>query len=595
MSNFEKYGHQWNKGTSALEVEFYMVRKLYDEKNDELLNHYLNVHKLLWPEDEQHRWFKLGLKSIVQNKISIFLGSASSGKTYLMACHALMDFFIFPRTSLALISSTERRSLELKVFGRVKELFNRARKRYDFLDGFVLDSAMSIIPDETDDNNETARELNKGIICVPCVSGGRFVGMGKFQGAKAPNTPGKFDGILKSYMDELAVMQPSILDGFVNWTVNPRFKGVGSANPTDISDPACIASEPEGGWDSFIDTKLTQEWKSKWYGAHVVAFDGRDTPNNDFPGIRYPFLISSDFINELKTTHGEDSWQFYQQGIGKPSRGMVSNRVITVQFCENHLAFQDVVWASDPVIKLAAIDLAYGTGDRCVWREGEIGPDVAGRQILNMLPPEIIPIKISTALDPEAQIADFVHQKSEQFGIRPEHIFFDSFGKGTISFYFAKLFGSSCPIPVNSGGPATERPARFDLFVTDKGEKRLKRCNEEYDRLITELWFSVREAIHSEQVRGLGKDVAMEGQLRLYEIISRARIKVETKDDMKERVKKSPDLFDATAILVEGARRLGFKIQRIGIELVKKQSPPWWREEGRKQAELQESKMLQGA
>jgi hypothetical protein len=36
---------------------------------------------------------------------------------------------------------------------------------------------------------------------------------------------------------------------------------------------------------------------------------------------------------------------------------------------------------------------------------------------------------------------------------------------------------------------------------------------------------------------------------------------------MKERIKKSPDLYDWFAILVEGARQRGFKIQRIGAEV----------------------------
>ena len=58
-------------------------------------------------------------------------------------------------------------------------------------------------------------------------------------------------------------------------------------------------------------------------------------------------------------THGEDSWQYFQQGIGKPSKGMVSNRVITMGFCEKHKAFDNVVWRSSPMLKIYAVDLAW--------------------------------------------------------------------------------------------------------------------------------------------------------------------------------------------------------------------------------------------
>lgn len=576
----DKYGFSWSEPPDDLHVEFNMIRYLYHtDKKPQLLEHYLNAHKLLWPEDSQHRWFVLGMKSMIENQVSIFMGCASSGKTYLMACHALIDFFCFPRTSLALISSTEKRSLEIKVFGRVKELFNRAKSKFDWIEGFVLDSAMSITPDETDEENEFGREMNKGIICVPCVSGGRFVGMGKFQGAKAPNTPGKFDGILKHYGDEAGVMFISFLDAYSNWTVSPNFKGVISGNPTDISDPLCIAGEPIGGWDAFVDTGKTQEWTSRWYKAHVLAYDGRDTPNNDQPGTKFPFLVSNEWIESLKKTHGEDSWQLFQQGIGKPSRGMVSNRVITIGLCERNKAFEGVIWRDGELTKLYALDPAFGGGDRCVGGEITFGYDFNGKQIIDVSQPEIIPIRLNSSLEPEEQIAAFVKNKTEQLGIAPENIFYDSFGGGLLGFSFAKIFGANCPVPVNSGDKTTQRPVRFDLYVENKGEeRRLKTCSEHYSKFVTEMWFSTREAIESQQVRNLPKSVADEGQLRLYRIVAGNRVEVESKDDMKERIRKSPDLYDWFAVSVEGARRKGFKIQRLGNEAVKKEDDSYEKE-----------------
>lgn len=599
----DQYGFSWKTRPPELRIEFNMIRSLYhgDDKQS-LLKHYLKAHKLLLPEDDQHRWFVLGMKSLIENDVSVFLGPASSNKTYIFAVHALIDFFAFAENSLGIISSTDMKSLELKVWGRVKTLFNRCRRNHDWLPGFILDSAKAITLDETDDENEVAREQNSGIVCVACVSGGRFVGMGKFQGAKPPHSPGKFNGILKHYGDEAAVMQPVFLDAYANWMVNnsgPKkaFKGVMGGNPTDITDPLCTAGEPVGGWDVFIDTGKTQEWKSRWYDAHVVAFDGRDSPNNDEPKNRYPYLISDGFVQLMKRTHGDDSWQFYQQAIGKPSRGMVSNRVITIGICERGNAFLDVVWRDTNILKLYALDPAYGGGDRCVGGEMRIGFNKDGKQILDLSEPEIIPIRLNSNMEPEDQIAHFIKSKSESLDIPPENIFYDSFGGGLLGFSFAKVFGSSCPIPVNSGDKTTPRPVRFDLFVEDKdGTKRLKRCDEHYSKFVTEMWFSTREAIESRQVRNLPTSVAHEGQLRMFKIVAGNKIEVETKDEMKERIRKSPDLYDWFAVGTEGARRLGFKIQRLGIELdEKKADNNFFGKRSKSYQKLLESKMLQTA
>lgn len=558
--------NQYSKAELALANEFAAIRKTYG--TPDAAKHYLAAHKIIWPEDDQHRWFVLGMNCLCNFKINAFLGPASSNKTYLFTVHALINFWVFPQTSLGILSTTDIISLERKVWGRLKKMFNRGRKRFTWLEGFVLDSKRQITPDDIDDENEIARTLDHGIGTVACVSGGRFVGMGKFQGSKPPNSPGKNDGIMVHYGDEAAVMESSFLDAYANWMVNDGFKGVMGGNPTDVSDPLCTAAEPKGGWDSFIDNGKTQEWTSRWYDAHVVCFDGRDTPNNDEPKNQFPYLITQKFIDLMASTHGVDSWQYYQQAIGKPSRGMVSNRVITIGLCEQYKAFDDIVWLDTDHTKIYSLDPAYGGGDRCVGMVLEFGKSQKGEIKLSLSEPEIIPIRFNCGKEAEQQIAEFIFQRTKSLGIKPGNIFYDSFGRGTLGFDFAKLFGTDCPIPIDSGMPATERPVRFDLFVNENnGEKRLKRCNEEYFKFVTEMWFSMREAIMSGQIRNLPHVVAQEGQLRMFRSVKGNKIEVESKNDMKDRVKKSPDLMDCACIGVEGARRLGFKIERIGRDV----------------------------
>lgn len=598
----QKYGLTWPDGTRDLDAAFYMLRQTNEfitKQGTTRAELYLEAHRILWPEDDQHRWLKLGLTRIVENQVTVLMGSASSAKTHTMSVHALITFFVHPTNSFGMISSTDARALENKVWGRIKNLYNRAKYRFKDLPGHVLDAMKAITARQIDEDNEFARELNSGLVCIPCVSGGKFVGMAKYQGAKPPHSPGKHDGLLTHYGDEAAVMQHSFLDAYANWLVNGEcFKGVMSGNPTDISDPLCTAAEPEEGWDAFIDDKKTQEWTSKWYNAHVVAFDGRDTPNNDGDK-KYPYLVTKEFVSSLETTHGADSWQLYQQGIGKPSKGMVSNRVITISLCERFQAFEDLVWSGEKIITIYPIDPAFGGGDRCIAGPIRMGVSIEGIQVLDVGKPEEVPISVNSRLEASEQIAAWTKNKCDALNIPPEHIFYDSLGSTQLGFAFAHLYGAKCPVPVESGGAATERPVRFDLYVPDpkaSGGKRLKTCREQYSKLITEMWFSTREAIESRQIRNLPRSVAQEGQLRMFEIVAGNKMEVESKEDMKERVKKSPDLYDWFAIGVEGARRLGFKIQRIGSDVtIGSVNKNWLNDLKRKRESLFKSKNLKAA
>jgi hypothetical protein len=536
-------------------------------KGNGLFYHYKELQRVLWPKDVDHRWADLLLSRFLENEITVMMGCSDSNKTYAMSRFALCDYWCFPNETLWLISSTEYRGAELRIWGKIKELFNRARDRFEWLPGNVLEAHHALVTDTIDENRFKARTLQKGMILVPCKKGAQFVGLGAFVGVKAPR--------LRHAGDEVQHMEHSFLDAYSNWYGRPNFKGLMAGNPLDISEPLCTAAEPIDGWDSFDDNGKTQEWKSKFFDAHVIALDGRDSPNFDYPEDtkdRFPFLIGRKKLAAIEKTHGKDSWQWFNQCVGKPNKNLLLWRVITKQVCVDHKAFDKVLWAGTHRIWILALDPAYGGGDRCVCMPLEFGDDVDMRQVVKIHPPEIVPVNIRMNTTVDDQIANYMKKRSDELSIPPENIFYESFGKGTIGYSFARVFGSNTPIPVNSGGTPTKRPVRFDLFVDEgdpsKGEtprKRLKRCDEHYSKFITELWWSVRECVESEQMRELPTSVAEEGYQRIYTVVKGDRIEVEPKEDLKERIGKSPDFFDTLAVGIEGARQRGFKIERLGL------------------------------
>lgn len=530
-----------------------------------LHHHVKEAMTLLWPTHDWHRWRELAIKRICEEEINILMGSSDSGKTFTVGAMVLCDYWAHHPNCLWMISSTELRGAELRIWGAIKHLFNTARERYPWLPGTVLESKHCITGDEMTDDGSLGRLLTRGIIYIPCKQGNTWVGMGAYAGVKPTDC-----GRLGHVGDECSLMSRSFLDAYANWYGKPNFKGLLAGNPVDIDDCLCIAAEPEGGWSAWHDTGKTQEWRSKWYGAHVIAFDGRDSPNFDPPvGLKpkYPYLIGPKKLQAvLRVERTEDSPLFRSQVVGKPVPGQEKMKVITWQMCEAGRAFEDVIWEGTDKIDVGACDAAYSGigGDRCVVQRFTFGRDVEGITVFFCHPPDIVPVKItdSPIMDrPEVQIAKFCKSYFEGFGVAPANFFFDA--RATMAVEFARHWSPDVNA-IDFGGSATSRPVSKDEYTWEGEEegRRLVTCAEKFSKFVTELWMMARYCILSKQMRGLKKMVAEEGTKRIWKWTkgSPPRMEIETKKDMKERTKESPDYFDCLVTGLEGARRLGFQL-----------------------------------
>lgn len=552
-----KYGHQWPAENTDLDIEFAMIRgKLYGAEGP--LPHYEKAQELLWPEDDVHRWSELALETLVQNTVTVLMGPSDSGKTYPTAKWGLMEYWSDPEHTLVLVSSTDVRGLELRIWGAMKDLFNRAKKIHPYLEGTSIDHKYCITTDRLSNRtNEEARVLRKGIICIPCMQSGRYVGLGKYVGVKQKR--------LRQIADECQLMGSSFLDAVPNF-LGKDYQGAFLGNPLEQTDPLGKIAEPLVGWGSLPEPKKTTTWRTRMFGGKCVNFVGTDSPNFDYPQDRpprYPYMISWLKINTVKGFWGEDSIQFYSQCIGVMRSGLVGKRIITVELCRQHHAHDRAVWKNMEITKIYGLDPNYGGEDRCVGGPIEFGEDLNGVQIIRVIMPKIYSVQPGQPEKPEDQIARQFKQHLDEYGIPPNNSFYDPYGKGTIGYAFSKVFKEDNPIPIDSGAPATSRPVRYDLFVWDEDtqERRLKRCDEHYSKFVTEAWFSARYVVESEQMRELPEAVRDDGCLREYGVVAGNKFQVESKEDTRDRMGRSPDLFDWLTICVEGARQRGFKIK----------------------------------
>lgn len=129
----------------------------------------------------------------------------------------------------------------------------------------------------------------------------------------------------------------------------------------------------------------------------------------------------------------------------------------------------------------------------------------------------------------------------------PQHLAVDATGEGGgLCDILAKTWSPSIQ-RVEFGGKASDRP------VSPEDHRR---SSDVYANKVTELWFSVRQWVINEQLRGMHHEAVIEFCSRMFDDEKRMTI-IERKVEMKARTGQSPDFADAITLVVEMARRLG--------------------------------------
>lgn len=558
-----KYGLKWEPSLSPLEIEFQMIRaggyvtsKGGKQYGEGLFQHYKNAQSILWPNEDHHRWSDLILKTILDERLTVIQGSRDSGKTRGVVKWALVDYWVFPLETLTLMSSTDVRGLELRLWGDLKDLWDKGKEGFDWLSGNPVDSKHGIFTDALDETGDI-RDMRRGIICVPVLDseGNETKSLEKFVGVKQKRR--------RLAADETQFLSLNYLNVLANLDKGD-FKSVFTGNPLGQKALDKVA-EPECGWDNHPEPIKTATWRNKFDGI-TINLVGTDSPNFDADRPKnYDYLLNQRDVDTVTKRFGADSMEFYSQIKGVRKSGLNPRLVLTPEMCKTNGAYDPCVWAGEQLTNVLGIDAGFG-GDACETILIQFGKDVNRNPVIKFHEPEVIPINLNDPATPEDQIAMQAKRKCEILNVPPENVFFEAGMRATLAISLARILSSSVNA-VNAGGPATTRPVSDDLFVDDEsrglGAKRLKRCDEHYSKFITEMYFSVRLLVECKQARELPKSVVKEFSEREWVWARGTRYELETKEDFKLRCHYSPNKADAAAIAVEGARRLGFQIGRI--------------------------------
>lgn len=322
-------------------------------------------------------------------------------------------------------------------------------------------------------------------------------------------------------------------------------------NPTTRLDPHGRAAEPVDGWKSVGEG--TMEWRTKavpeWQVESGVClrFDGKASPNVIAGRNVYPYLYNVENWEASKQHEGTFAYWSQDRGIWPPD-GM-ANTVFNEQLVERCEGV-DYFTFLGPTEEIAFLDTAFG-GDACVMQFGKLG-DIGGKMGLQLTDWIEIPVSAEAeAHDVDYQISRRVIEECRARNIKPNCFGLDATGIGRgvgaiIAAEWSPYIHYTCWGNAPSDRPSSQNDGRP--------------AKEVYTTFVGELWFGAREGMEARQVKGFSRQAIMEFCAREYEM-SGKRFKLEIKDEMRKRMRFSPDHADAVVGVVEVARRNGLAIE----------------------------------
>jgi phage terminase large subunit len=261
--------------------------------------------------------------------------------------------------------------------------------------------------------------------------------------------------------------------------------------------------------------------------ANVIRIDARETPN--FPGTRdyvegrtVPGLATPEGVETIRKDYGEDSAEFDVRVRGRfPRAG--SNVVIPLNLVEDGIAR----WRNAPDVGplVLGVDVArFGDDDSCI----------APRRDKKILTPETV-----HGLD-TVQVAEKVVEVARRERRHNEKV-----------TAVVEVNGVGAGVVDTLNAWVNDHDRRLDwirIVPFDSGAKA--EDEEKYFNRRSELWFGGQEFI--KDGGALPELQRLKGELiaPTYGFDSRGRRKVESKDEIKKKTKRSPDMADAVLLSI---------------------------------------------
>lgn len=247
--------------------------------------------------------------------------------------------------------------------------------------------------------------------------------------------------------------------------------------------------------------KTHHELAADWFRLHVSCLDNP--------------LVSTDFVRQIEATYGRDSNAFRIRVLGEFATAD-SDTLIAAELVDSAMA-RDVVLTNEPMIY--GVDVARFGSDRTALckRRGNV----------------VLEIRHWGGLDLMQTVGAIVNEANMD---DPDEICVDTIGLG-------------------SG--VADRLREQGYNVRDVNVAESSAMNPNANKLRDELWMAVKDWLATRAVK-LPKDETLRHELVAprYVFKSDGKLVVESKDSMKKRGMRSPDLADALCLTFAGGAAL---------------------------------------
>lgn len=537
----EVYGLLWPLESTDLSIELACYRDpaKYPTGNTGE-GHLRNAFKIVWPNFKWNDWCDRMIWAWCNYRLIIVIGHTRASKSYFFAFVALLDYLAAPRETATTFTTTKFDALKIRMWGDLMRAIETSSIRDTIALTFKSTSTQNEMTVKYRGSAADDKFMIQGV-----ATDSADKSAGKIRGQHADRR--------RIFGDEAQDIAPAMFMAILNAMSAPDFKGVLLTNPVEKISDFGEWCKPKNGWDSIHDTDL--QWELEKPHGICLHFDGLQSPNIRAGRTLFPYMLTEEYVNNIKASKGEDSleWWMYIRGFFPPD-GMVAKiwPSATIERARNDETFD---YAPTP---FGTLDPAFDH-DNCAVHFGVMGKLRGEKWCAAFRETVVVKVKVSPG-EPEKdyQIARECIRLCKERNIKPEDFIMDMTGNARGIYAIMRnewVPGKQSDVQgIYYGGEATERPLRLD--------DPLPACDQ-VKYFVTELWFRASYLARDGMIVGLqntDKRTAEDLNSRRYTIKNfgdRKLMVAESKDEMKKRIGRSPDFGDAACGVAELMMRKG--------------------------------------
>jgi hypothetical protein len=535
-----RYGIDFGDGeqVNPLSIELLCYRdRLKTGKPREF--HLRKAFEIVWPKFQWNQWCELMIWAWCNYRIVCIIGHSRASKTYFMAHLALLDYMCSPHNTATTMTTTKFDALKTRMWGdmmRAIESIELPALQQTVQNVFKITNTSNEMKfSQAGDSHGDDKFMIQG---VATDSGDKTAGKIRGQHADRRRILG----------DEAQDIAEAIYKAFANATSAPDFIGVLLSNPVEKLSEFGKWCKPKGGWGSIHDTEIV--WETETPGGICLHFDGLQSPNIKAGKTVFQFLLTQEYVDFIRTQFGEGSleWWMYIRGFFPPD-GTVARVWPSATILK---ATPGCVFDYEP-IPFGSLDPAYEHDDP-VLTLGHLGRNRDGLNVALCTKQVRIKLAESSTQTKDRQLSNETKRLCIQHGVSPENFICDTTGNGRS--VYALLYEDWGPKiqKVEYGGAATERPLRLN---------DPQPSSEQVKYFVAELWFRASYMAAAGMICGLGNldpkclDDLNARRYTIKQDGERRVMVVESKDEMKKRLGRSPDYGDSLCQIGELMARKG--------------------------------------